>query len=103
MLWFVFSLSSDASRDLTWQLQLALSDMVVCVLAQPMYIAHIQTSSNLSSVLQITRKTITWFAVIASLNNIFFISLDRSLAVTFQQRYRVVMTHMSLKVVFGAT
>lgn len=82
---------------------LAVADMVVCVLAQPMYVAHIHNLMKYSYYLQICRKAITWCATLASVNNIFLISIDRFLAVTFLQRYRTVMTLQSLRTAVGAT
>lgn len=83
-------------RYLGWQkteyfiCSLAGSDLLVCLLAQPLYITHLNNllPSNINTI----RQAVTWIATLASVSSLLTISIDRFLALLFLRSYRSKMT-----------
>jgi hypothetical protein len=82
-------------RYLGWQkteyfiCSLAGSDLLVCLVAQPMYITYL--NKLLPKNINVLRTTVTWIATLASVSNLLTISIDRFLALLFLGRYRTMM------------
>ena len=82
-------------RYLGWQkteyfiCSLAGSDLLVCLLAQPMYIMYLNKA--LTTKINTLRTTVTWIATLASVSSLLTISIDRFLALLFLRRYRAMM------------
>ena len=83
-------------RYLGWQkteyyiCSLAGSDLLVCLLAQPLYVT--QVNNVLPWSVNDLRKAVTWIATLASVSNLLTISVDRFLALLFLRSYRAKMT-----------
>lgn len=83
-------------RYLGWQkteyfiCSLAGSDLLVCLLAQPLYITHL--NNLLPAKINIMRQAVTWIATLASVSSLLTISVDRFLALLFLRSYRAKMT-----------
>lgn len=83
-------------RYLGWQkteffiCSLAGSDLLVCLLAQPLYITLL--NKLLPPSIEIMRQAVTWIATLASVSSLLTISIDRFLALLFLRSYRSKMT-----------
>lgn len=64
---------------------LAVADLLVCVLAQPMYVLFLH--GLLPSHLNMIRQAITWISTLVSVSHLFSISIERFLSLFFLHRY----------------
>lgn len=64
---------------------LAVADLLICVCAQPLYIAFLH--DVLPDRLNIIRKAITWISTLVSVNHLFAISIERFFSLYFLHRY----------------
>lgn len=64
---------------------LAIADLLVCVIAQPMYVMHLY--GLLPSQLNTIRQAVTWISTLVSVSHLFSISIERFLSLYFLHRY----------------
>jgi len=64
---------------------LAVADLLVCVIAQPMYVLFLH--DLLPSHLDLIRKAITWISTLVSVSHLFAISIERFLSLYFLHRF----------------
>ena len=74
-------------------LSLAVSDLGVGLLAQPLYIAWMATENNRTCAMHSASFIITWFFAYASFLGILTITIDRFLAIHLHLRYQELVTH----------
>ena len=71
-------------------LSLACSDLLVCLVAQPMFVAslvkHYQPES-VTNVFEDVRKRLTWISLLASAGNLLGVTIDRYVAIANPLRY----------------
>ncbi|EDO45419.1 predicted protein [Nematostella vectensis] len=78
---------------------LACSDLIVCVLAQPMYVLHL--AKILPSALSAVRSVLTWIATLASVSSLLAISIDRFFALYYLHQYRAWITPVAAGIAVG--
>ena len=64
---------------------LAVADLLVCVLAQPMYVLYLH--GVLPTCLNLIRKSITWISTLVSVSHLLSISIERFLSLYFLHRF----------------
>ena len=64
---------------------LAVADLLVCVMAQPMYVMYLH--SVLPTRLNLIRKSITWISTLVSVSHLLSISIERFLSLYFLHRF----------------
>lgn len=64
---------------------LAVADLLVCVMAQPMYVLFLY--GLLPAHLDVIRKAITWISTLVSVSHLFAISIERFLSLYFLHRF----------------
>ena len=73
---------------------LAVSDLLVCVLAQPLYVLYLH--GLLPSQLNMIRTAVTWISTLVSVSHLFSISIERFLSLYFLHRHRFFITDRTI-------
>lgn len=79
---------------------LAVADLLVCMISQPMYIGTFYGIQNYEY--EVVRKTFTWISVLASVSNLWAVTVDRFVAISKPLKYTQTLTarRMTLILVF---
>ena len=64
---------------------LAVADLLVCMVAQPMYVGTFFGIHN--NAYEVVRKTLTWMSVIASVSNLWAVTVDRYISISSPLKY----------------
>lgn len=69
---------------------LAVADLLVCVISQPMYVGTFYGIQNYEY--ELVRKTFTWISVLASVSNLWAVTVDRFVAISKPLKYTQTIT-----------
>lgn len=64
---------------------LAVADLLVCMVAQPMYVGTFWGIENYAY--EVVRKTFTWMSVMASVSNLWAVTVDRFISISSPLKY----------------